>query len=72
MPEVLDIVPKDIHAIISFPLVELKKLKLAIGMSEIQFDGSKPEEKAASEYLKEYYAFVDKLIEEVEGGSRSY
>ena len=69
MPDLIDIVPKDLHAVISIPVSELKKLKIAMNLTHVDFDGTNKEEAEAAEYFStKFYSFVDSILEEVKNG----
>ena len=67
MPEIVDIRPKDVYATVDFSVAELKKIKTAMDISTVNFDGNEPEQvEAKNYYLEKFYPFIVKLLETIE------
>ena len=67
MPEVVDIVPKDIHVLVEIKVSELKLLKQAMDMCQVNMVQGDDAIKAEQYFTKEFYPFVDKLLKKLEG-----
>lgn len=67
MPKVEKIEPKDVHVFIDFPISELRMLMNALSMSSIKFDGNDVEQKKTANYFNEFYEFLYKFFDEVDG-----
>jgi hypothetical protein len=65
---VLDVLHKDVYVIFEVSLVALEKIKLALDMSTINFDGSKPEEAEAANFLtNDFYSVIEEIIDKIKG-----
>jgi|GEM_PF-1908643 len=70
MPKVIDVRPKDVYATVEFSIAELAKLRKALDLSTINYDGKTPEEKEAVEYLQDvFYPFIDHFLEDMKHGT---
>lgn len=64
--KVVNVIPKDVHILIDFPVRQIKMLKLLIDHSEIEYDRVKePEVAEAVDFLHEVlYPFLKKVDKE--------
>lgn len=55
MIQLIDVVPKDIHIVFEMKLSDVFKLKKALELAVVDFDGTKEEEKEAADYLQDHF-----------------
>jgi len=70
MPQILKVAPKDLYVTIEMSITELRKLREALGISRIDYDGAIEKEREAAEYAKSvFFPFLDDFLREMEHGT---
>lgn len=63
--KILDLYPRDFYVTVELSLKEVGKILLALEKAELKFDGSKPQEMDAVQFVKEtFFSQLDQLYEE--------
>lgn len=66
MPKTLNVAPKDLYVTIEFSAEELRLLEKGLFLANIEYDGTKEEEKEAANYVtKDFFLYISKLITEI-------
>ena len=65
LPQVLRIVPKDIHVMVEHKVSGLTKLRDAMALCEINCNGS-PEQTELTEFFHAYYKYLNQLLKDIE------
>ena len=68
MIRLLETQVREVHMIFEIPYSDLLKIKTALDLARINYDGDNVEEREAVNYLtKEFYPFILDLVESVKG-----
>lgn len=65
LPQVVNIVPKEIHVLVEHKVSSLKKLRASMALCEVHCNGS-PEQVELNEYFHAYYKYLEQLIKDIE------
>lgn len=63
--QVLKIYPKDIYVDISLSVKDIELILLALDLSKIDYDGTKPEQVKSVEVVKNLYEILKQALEEI-------
>lgn len=64
----LDVIHKDIYVIYEISFTGLEKVKKALDLCKIEYDGSNLKDREAIEFLtKEFYSVIAETIERIKG-----
>ena len=64
--KVLEVFPKDIHAVIELSVTRCKELREGISMSKIDYDGKNEVQTKAVKAVEEFWQLLDDVIKGVE------